>query len=236
MSGLVRIPVEVAGEAVVFDVVARGYSRRQVDTHVARLEQELAELRWARDEVAAERERLAAEREAQAAWVPSFEAMGARVVEVLRLAEQEAAALRADVAREARRARAEAVGHLVAAREQEEQALAEARRTTARELRTLEVSVQGRRELLEAELVRVRRDAELEVTGRLATATAQAADAVAEAVRDADALRAAARAELQQLHRRRDALAAEMVDLSERLVAVVHRLDRTDAPLDVDTA
>ncbi len=44
-AGLVRIPVEVATEAAVFRVVARGYDQGQVDAHVLALEQELAELR-----------------------------------------------------------------------------------------------------------------------------------------------------------------------------------------------
>jgi chromosome segregation ATPase len=236
VSGLVKIPVEVAADAVVFDVVPRGYARRQVDAHVAAQEQELAELRWEHDELAAERRALQEQREEQQRWVPTFEALGARVVELLRLAEQEAAELRAEAARDVQRQRAQAVGHLVAQREAEARALEQARREAERELRTMTAAAEHTRELLEAELARVRRDAELEVAGRLAQASAQAADLVAEAERQAEALRASARAEVAQLQRRRDTLAGEMVDLSARLVAVVHRLDRTDAPLDVSTA
>jgi len=42
---MVRIRVEVAAEPAVLKVVGRGYNPRQVEAHVAALEQELAELR-----------------------------------------------------------------------------------------------------------------------------------------------------------------------------------------------
>lgn len=84
-------------------LVPRGYERRRVDAYVAATEQELAELRWEHDDLAAQRAALARERAEQARWQPSFEALGSRVVEVLRLAEQEAAALREAAEERARR-------------------------------------------------------------------------------------------------------------------------------------
>jgi cell division septum initiation protein DivIVA len=235
VPGVVQIPVEVADHAAVFDVVARGYRRSQVDAHLAALEQELAELRWEHDDVRAQRAALAEQRAEQERWVPSFDALGERVVALLRLAEQEAAALRAEAVEQARRTEQEATAGLAERVAEQERAAEQAQRAAERELRALEAGTRTRRELLEGELVRVRRDAELEVAGRLATATARAQDLLAEAARQADEIRGRARAEVAALQRRRDELTREMIDLSERLVAVVHRLDRSDPPLDVNT-
>jgi len=235
VSQLVHIPVEVAAEAAVFDVVARGYHRRQVDAHVSGLEQELAELRWEHDDLAAQRRALVDRRAEQERWTPSFSALGERAAEILRLAEQEAAALRGDAAREVRAQEHRATAELAAAREQQAHTLEQARRTAERELRMLASATQARRELLEVELGRTRRDADLEIAGRLAQAAAQAQDIRAQALREADQVRAAVHAEVAQLQRRRDQLAGQLTDLSERLVAVVHRLDRTDTPLEIQT-
>lgn len=232
---LVHIPVEVGTDAVVFDVVARGYHRRQVDAYVAGLEQQLAELRWEHDELTAQRRAVAEQRAEQERWTPSFQALGERAAELLRLAEEEATALRTQGARQARRHERQASAELVASREEHTRALEQARRAGERELRSLEAGVQSRRGLLEAELSRVRRDAELEIAGRLAQAAAQAQDTRAEAGREAEEIRAAARAQVTHLRRRRDELAAELTDLSVRLVAVVHRLERSDPPLEVYT-
>ncbi len=235
-GAVVQIPVEVSTQARVFPVVARGYSRRQVDAHVAALEQELAELQWQQDDLAAEQAALAEQRVAQSAWQPSFTALGLRAEQILRLADEEAAALRADAVRLARRDQREATAETARLREQQAAELLSARRAGERELRQLEASVQTRRALLEGELAHLRRDAELEVTGRLAQAAAQAQDLRVAAARDAEQLLAEARAEVDRLRRRRDELARELTELSNGLVAVVHRLERTDAPLEVDTA
>ncbi|HEU0104246.1 MAG TPA: DivIVA domain-containing protein [Mycobacteriales bacterium] len=233
MSGLVQIPVEVAAQAPVFDVVARGYSKRQVRRHLAALEQELAELRWEHDDLAAQRRALAQQREDQARWTPSFDALGERVVQILRLAEQEAAVLRGEATREAERIGREATAGLTDRVAAAEQAAEQTRGRIDSELRALEVGVQTRRELLEAELGRIRRDAELEVAGRIAQAGARARDLLADAEREAAELRARARAEVVALQRRRDEIAAELLEVSARLVAVVHRFERTDVPLDL---
>lgn len=233
---LVQIPVEVAEEAVVFRVVPRGYDRKQVDRHVAGLEQALAELRWEHDDLERQRRELAEQRAEQDRWVPSFTALGRRAAEVLRLADEEAAALRAQAAADVAAREQEAVGGLDALIAERQEALRSAQETAERERKQLEAAVQERRDLLEAELVRRRRDADLEITGRLNQAAAQAQDLRAEAARQADELRATARAEVAHLQRRRDELASDLTDLSARLVAVVHRLDRTDTPLEVHTA
>ncbi len=83
---------------------------------------------------------------------------------------------------------------------------------------------QNRREVLATELAQARRDLELEVTGTLARAAAQAQDLRDGADREARAARAAADAEVEHLKRRRDELVAEIVELSARLLVVVARL------------
>jgi len=88
-AGLVRIPVEVAAEAAVFGVVACGYDQGQVDAHVLALEQELAELRWEQDDVAAQRRELAEQREQQNRRRPSVRALGDRMVQLMCLAERQ---------------------------------------------------------------------------------------------------------------------------------------------------
>jgi len=85
-AGLVRIPVEVTAEAAVFRVVARGYDPGQVDAHVLVLEQELAELRWEHDDLAAQRGELAEQRDQQNRWRPSVRALGDRTVQLMCLA------------------------------------------------------------------------------------------------------------------------------------------------------
>lgn len=235
MSEVVQIPVEVADEAVVFRVVPRGYDRGAVDARVAALEQELAELRWEHDELAAQRRELVEQRAEQERWAPSFTALGERAARILRLAEEEAAALRGEAAQEVQRREDEALRQLDALLDERTHALAEARRCADREMRTMAAAAQSRREMLDAELSRVRRDAELEVAGRLAQASAQAKDTRAEAVRAADELLTTVRAEVVQLQRRRDELVGELTDLSRRLVGVVQRLDRTDEPIEVST-
>lgn len=235
-SAVVQIPVEVSTPATVFQVVARGYSRRQVDARLAALEQELAELRWQQDDLAAEQQALADQRAEQAAWQPSFTALGRRAEQILRLADEEAAALRADAVRLARRDQREATAETARLREQQAAELLSARRAGERELRQLEASVESRRTLLEAELAHQRRDAELEIAGRLAQAQAQADDVRAAAGREAEQLLVTAAAEVERLRRRRDELARELIELSNGLVAVVHRLERSDEPLRVETA
>ena len=229
MSEFLQVPGEEAGDAVVFDVVTRGYARRQVDAHVDALQRELAELRRLHEDLAAQRQALAAQREEQQRWTPSFSALGPRAVEILHLAEQEAAALLAEAAREVRQAELEAAAELAALRAEHERTLEEDRAVAERDRRALVDDMQTRRDQLEVELSDARRAAELEVAGQLGQAAAQAQDVRAAAAREAEQMLATARAEVTALQSRRDALASELRDLADRLVAVVHRLDRPSA-------
>ena len=220
---IVRIPVEVAAEAAVFKVVGRGYDPRQVDAHVSALEQELAELRWEHDELAAQRLAQAAQRDEQERWTPSFRALGDRMVQLMRLAEQEACALHTAADQEARQ-REETAIQLAAQQAEQARALEHGRAVAEREMRLLDFSGQSRRELLETEWKQARRDAELEVAGTLERASAQAQHIQDQAARQAPAALAAARADVDHLQRRRDELSAEMIELAAQLVAVVQRL------------
>jgi len=156
---IVRIPVEVAAEAAVFKVIGRGYDPRQVDAHVSALEQELAELRWEHDELAAQRLAQAAQRDEQERWTPSFRALGDRMVQLMRLAEQEACALHTAADQEARQ-REETAIQLAAQQAEQARALEHGRAVAEREMRLLDFSGQSRRELLETEWKQARRDAE----------------------------------------------------------------------------
>src|SRR3954452_3373174 len=104
-----------------FDVLLRGYDRRQVDEYLGRVEAELndADARHADDagrlaalesQVTDMHERLAdAERRAAGRPEPAPVA-GDRIAAMLRLADEEAAAIRAGAAREAGRLLADAPG------------------------------------------------------------------------------------------------------------------------------
>jgi len=102
-----------------FDVALRGYDRRQVDDYLAGLESQLATLRHAResagDRVGMLEQRLeelqielqTAKRQV-AEFEPSYAGLGARVENILRLAEEEALSLRAEAGAHGDRVRAKA--------------------------------------------------------------------------------------------------------------------------------
>lgn len=91
-----------AGGTSAFDVVLRGYDRRQVDDHLAGMEQRLSataaqasELRGQRDSAAGRvRELEGGPRPAGASTAPSLDGFGAHVESILRVASDEAAAIR----------------------------------------------------------------------------------------------------------------------------------------------
>jgi len=223
-TGLVRIPVEVTAEAAVFRVVARGCDPVQVDAHVLALEQELAELRWEHDDLAAQRRELAEQRDQQNRWSPSVRALGDRMVQLMCLAEQEAGALRTAATVEVARQREQANVAFAAQQAEQARALQTWHETAEREMRLVHSLHLNRREVLATELAQGRRDLELEVTGTLAQAAVQAQDLRDGAAREAVAARAATEAEVEVLQRRRNELVAEIVEMSARLLAVVARL------------
>lgn len=209
-----------------FDVALRGYDRRQVDDYLAQLESELATLRHER-ESAGDRVGMLEQRleqlqvELQTAqrqvteFEPSYAGLGARVENILRLAEEEAKSLRADALANGDRVRAKA----------EE----DARRMRA----------DGEREARE-----VVGAADREAGQRRAAALAEAEALRTEAGKDAAAVRAEAASELEEarakaaqaakdfettLSRRRDQAEQE---LSTRLAEVERRLAETNEAAD----
>lgn len=195
VAEVIHIPVLPEGPVPVFRQVRRGYDPAEVEEYCRGLEQELAELRWLRDDLAQEQGRLAAQRAAFEAerdnWRPSFAALGTRVEQ---LVEQ----LRGEVYTQKEKL-------------QRDQAIqeGEARRRTA---------------ILEATLNERKRDAELEVIGVLARARAQAGELRAAAGREAEQLRNEARAEVAELQRAHAALVSELLDLRAHLTAMTDRL------------
>ncbi len=95
-----RIPTPIGRPAApAFDLVLRGYDRRQVDARLAELEGRVTELSAALEAARqSEASALATAQRARAELErgrPSFDTLGERVAEMLRLAEVEAAEMRA---------------------------------------------------------------------------------------------------------------------------------------------
>jgi hypothetical protein len=227
-TAVVHIPVEVEVEPVTFKVVARGYDPKAVDTHVAALEQELAELRWEREDLAAQHDAVAAQRERQQRWTPTFVTLGDRVEEIIRLAEEEACSLRAAAHTEATKQREQAAAEILA--QQREQALTydKSRQDAQRELRVLTYGAESQRKMLETELVQLRRDAEIDAAKQVAQAKAHAQQIRDEAAREAAAELAAARAEVSKLQGQREELGMQLIELASQLAAVVQRMQTPD--------
>lgn len=192
-------------EGSVFDVVLRGYDRQQVEERLAQ---------WAQALTGAERQRDAAlaalqQARAQAARNSVADQLSDRLREILRLAEDEADAIR-------EQARQEVSGAVGQAREQAEQLRAAARREVD------QASEQAREQ---AELIVGRAHAEAEHL--LAQAKAEAEDVAADTAR----VRAEGRREHEQaLSAQRAEQAAERQQLEAEIAELERRRDqvRTD--------
>jgi cell division septum initiation protein DivIVA len=147
-----------------FDIVLRGYERRQVDDHLATL---------VNDRLAAERRvadleqqyaRMRQEYEAGAdANEPSYSALGARVEKILRLAEEEARDVRAEAAANGEKTRAQASSDVEAIRRKGEEDAA-ARKAAA------EHNCKQMLEHAHNESERIRAEAQAEATAKMAGA------------------------------------------------------------------
>ena len=220
----IRIPVEISRPPAVFDTAVRGYDRRQVDEHVGRLEQELAELAWQRDvldserqQVRAAREEIAAERAAwedqKASWQPSFAALGERVNEILTMSQQEAEQLRIRTARECEEQRRAAEQEIAKVREA--QAADDAR-----------VKAELRRDLDMA-----RREAEAEAAQILHNARTEADGLVEAARHEAEGIKIRAQEILAAARQERTKLAMHLAEVSERLASAQNFLaDAGESP------
>jgi cell division septum initiation protein DivIVA len=89
----------------VFDLIRRGYDREQVDSHLAWLEERVHEAEQAREAAEASASQAAADaeraREELESGRPSWDALGERITQILNLAEEEGAEIRAARSREA---------------------------------------------------------------------------------------------------------------------------------------
>lgn len=217
----IRIPVEVTTPPPIFELVAKGYDRTQVDEHLLRLEQELAEVAWQRDwlesqrqEVEQERERLRAERESweaeRDAWEPSFAKLGERAQLILSMAQQEADALLEATRRHCEERRARDDAEASAARAAFEQEAAEARAQLRREL----------------DLARLRAEAE---ANEIVHAARQQAARLTEAARhEAETTRLRGLEYLAAARQERAKTAAMLGDMSDRLRRAAERLSDSD--------
>jgi chromosome segregation ATPase len=218
----IRIPMEISTPPAVFDLVLRGYDRRQVDAHIAKLEEELAEIAWQRDVLEGERqqlrrvrERLEAERAAldqQPARPPSLSEVGERVQEILSMSQQEAEQLRARTARECEQERRKV-----------DQEIAKAREDFARE------STQQKAEL-RRDLDMNKREADAAVTETLHNAQVEA-DGVVEAARhEADGIKIRANEILAAARQERTKVALYLTEVMDRISAAQQFLAEAGEP------
>jgi cell division septum initiation protein DivIVA len=219
----IHIPVEISRPPTVFDLVVRGYDRRQVDEHVTRLEQELAELAWRRDVLEAERQQVRAGREqlereraewerTKQDWQPSFSALGDRVSQILAMSQTEAEQLRTRTIRECAEERRKL-----------EQELAAAKETAARH------SAQSKA-ALRRELEAMRRAAEVDSAQIVHNARSEA-DAMLEAARrDVDGIRIRALELLASARQQRTKVALQLTEVTERVAAAQQLLAEAGEP------
>jgi DivIVA domain-containing protein len=207
-----------------FDVVLRGYDRRQVDDYLDRVEAALndADARHAEDaqrlaalerQVTDMHERLAdAERRAEGRPEPAPVA-GDRIAAMLRLADEEAGSIRAAATEEAQRIVAEAqlrAGQESAMRtaeldrREEEVQTAYAQADAARQ--QAQVDADGIRARAEDEAAEVRRQAQEDLRRMHESGQLEAA-----------AMTAEARRQVEDLSRQRDAIAAQLQSLRDTL-------------------
>jgi DivIVA domain-containing protein len=208
----IRIPMEISTPPAVFDLVLRGYDRRQVDEHVGRLEQELAELAWQRDVLDAERQQVRAARaemEAErAAWEgervvrpPTLSEVGNRVKEILSMSQQEAEQLRARTARECEQERRKVEQEIAKAREE---FAAESAQTKAELRRDLDLT---------------RREADADVAQTLHNAQVEAEGVVEAARHEADGIKIRANEILGAARQERTKVALYLTEVMERISA-----------------
>jgi DivIVA domain-containing protein len=211
-----------------FDVVLRGYDRRQVDDYLDRVEAALndADARHAEDaqrltalesQVIDMHERLAdAERRAEGRPEPAPVA-GDRIAAMLRLAEEESAAIRDAAKQDAERILAEA---------QTEAGQETAKRTAEldrreRDIATAAEEAEATRQQAKQDADAIRNRAETE-----AEATRQQAQEELRRMHEAGQLEAAsmtseARRQVEDLSRQRDAIAAQLQSLRDTLAGAV---------------
>jgi DivIVA domain-containing protein len=244
------VPLQENSEATGFDVVLRGYDRRQVDDYLDRVDVALTEgeERHAQDaqritaleqQVAEVQQTLvAAERRAAGQPEPAS-LLTARLAELLRLAEEVAAALREEARAEAERiigvAKQQAAREsserdaALRKREQEVAKAAEAAETAtlqaqrdAEALRTkAQKEAEAQRQAAEQEARTVRTDARREAEKMVETARTDVQATHEQARAEAAAVTAQARRQVEELVAQRDAIALQLQTLRDAVAAAV---------------
>jgi cell division septum initiation protein DivIVA len=125
-------PIGEGGGVPLFAVTFRGYDRYEVEHHLAELDARVSSLAAERETSVQElievrAELAAANSEEAVAGYPTYKAMGERIAELFAMAEQEAAALKSSAAAELDRARRDAERIAVAAADDRQAMLDDAR-------------------------------------------------------------------------------------------------------------
>lgn len=189
-----------------FDVVMRGYDRRQVEAYVLQCQHHIRDLaqRLALAEQEVERVRAeAAVAIEKAAAKPVHEGVSERLAQILRLANEEAERERANAADEIAVLRAKAFAETQDLREQALRETEEVRRQAIAEIEAKREQVEAETDALcrrvEAETEALRQDAEQEASQERAQAQAEAERVLSEAQATADHDLAQARDEAERL-------------------------------------
>lgn len=247
-----------------FDVVLRGYDRRQVDEYLDRIEADLATAQTERSTLATrsqaldkqlaeqDREVQAARRQLVETAKPTYAGLGTRVHQLLSLAEQEAAEVRAKAGADAAQTRDKAERDVAHLREHADAIIAEAKakatkadqdhasaldarrqraereereRLTASQRRAEELTTAAEQQLAEAKkhAVTVRAEADKSAEALLSKARADAGRLVREAQEHRATLFATAK---QDAEKNRAALLAEIAELQQRRDSVHAQLDQ----------
>lgn len=209
------VPLSDEGDSTGFDVVLRGYDRRQVDEHLDKVAQAWADAdrqhaddsarRAALEQQLAGQQSALADAEQRASGLPEpASRLGERLAAMLRLAEQEAAELRDQ-------ARAEAERIIAAAQQQADRTTAE--RTAALDRRERDIA--GAAQAAEQTRLDAQRDAE-QVRSR---AKQEAETMLAQATSEGRAKRQRAEEDIKILHDDARAESAAMTSEARRQVA-----------------
>ena len=214
-----------ASQSVPFDVALRGYDRDQVDAHLASLESEFSGALSERDRLAERVKQLEARVEElhlhpgdeKSADQPasSLNGFGARIEKIMRVAEDEAAAVRQEAKEEIDRERAEAKKKIAALQ-------AAAEKDAAAHKQKVQTEASGLLDKARQEAARVRADADTQ-----AAATREEASGHLESVR-ARAAQAAADFETALAKRRQKAEADHMARTTAAERELAETVARTD--------
>ncbi|MCY7364444.1 MAG: DivIVA domain-containing protein [Frankiaceae bacterium] len=244
------VPLQQTAEASGFDVVLRGYDRRQVDDYLDRVEVALTEAdeRHAQDgeritalekQVAQVQQELADSARRASGQPEPASLLTARLAEMLRLAEQEAAAIRAEATAEAEGV--VGVAKSQAARESSERdaALRKREQDVARAAETAESSTlqaqkdsEALRARAQTEADELRKAAEQEARTVRGDARTEAEKVVGQARQDVQVLHEQARQEaaamtaeagrqVEELSAQRNAIAGQLQNLRDAVSAAV---------------